>query len=350
MSQKALPTELIQCIAEYLSDSFTLASLCLVDKQTLSVVTPLLYYSVYLSTCDRVILFCHSILRSCRDPGRYVKAVHFDPPNPTDVAFYSLIEQIHLALHKTHNLEDLSLHIDSPNTIILFRGGWAPFALRRLACYRTMQPQFLFDFMSSQDTIQELTIYESRPRNQYPTKSIRYVPREILPNLTSICADPLTIHNFVPHRPVSRIDSNDAIFIPATTHLVCEALKLSTAPKGIQSVSGCVRVTRFWTDASDFITKLEGVCKGSLREMTLTMPELSVGMLNLHEYTPLVEVLAASLEGFMSLEHFEFKDKGIEIITPDILLEGLGDVGTLAFWQVQIKSLKSVELFGVKLI
>jgi hypothetical protein len=54
--------------------------------------------------------------------------------------------------------------------------------------------------------------------------------------------------------------------------------------------------------------------------------------------------------GFTCLEHFEFKDKGIELITIDILLEGLGKVGTLAFWQEQIKSLTSVKLFGVKLI
>ncbi|QRW16116.1 F-box-like domain-containing protein [Rhizoctonia solani] len=309
MSQKALPTELIQCIAEYLSDSFTLASLCLVDKQTLSVVHP------------------SYIL------GRYVKAVHFDPPNPTDVAFYSLIEQIHLALHKTHNLKDLSLHIDSPNTIILFRGGWAPFALRRLACYRTMQPQFLFDFMSSQDTIQQLTIYES------------VLATNILQSQSVTChgkfsrISPLSAPTRSQSTTSSPTDPSRES-IQTMQYLYPQRLILSAKHSSLAPLPKAYNLSR----------DLEGVCKGSLREMTLTMPELSVGMLNLHEYTPLVEVLAASLEGFMSLEHFEFKDKGIEIITPDILLEGLGDVGTLAFWQVQIKSLKSVKLFGVKLI
>ncbi|KAG8691180.1 hypothetical protein FRC11_006050 [Ceratobasidium sp. 423] len=137
--------------------------------------------------------------------------------------------------------------------------------------------------------------------------------------------------------------------MPATTHLLCDALKLSTAPDGIQSISGSVSMTRFWTGASEFITRLERVCGGTLREMILLMPELSVGMIELYHHAPLVEVLAASLVGFTRLEYFEFKDKGIEIITPDILADGLGKAGTLAFWKAQIKSLKSVKLFGVNL-
>ncbi|CEL59648.1 hypothetical protein RSOLAG1IB_03581 [Rhizoctonia solani AG-1 IB] len=350
MSQKHLPTELIQCIAEYLTDPLALASLCLVDKQILGIATPLLYSSVRVTTYRGMTSLCHSILSSNRNPGRYVTAAHFDPVNPADVAFCSLIEEIYLALHKTPNLKELYYRINSPNTIILFRSGWAPFTLRRFACYCTMKPQFLFDFLSSQSSIRYLTIYEDRPCDRYLVKSIRFVPREVLPNLTFICADPLTVHAFIPHRPISCIDSINGMFMAATTHLLCDALKLSTAPKGVQSISACVPATRFWTGASDFITKLEGICGGTLREMVLTMPELSVGMLKLHEYAPLVEVLAASLMGFTCLEHFEFKDKGIELITIDILLEGLGKVGTLAFWQEQIKSLTSVKLFGVKLI
>ncbi|CAE6428204.1 hypothetical protein ACGC1H_000709 [Rhizoctonia solani] len=350
MSQQAFPAELVQCIGEYLDDSLTLASLCLVDKQTLGLVTPLLYASVHITTPRAILSFCNAILQSSRDLGRYLKVVHVDPPNPTDVVFSSLIEAIHLALHKAPNLKNLSLHIDTPNTLILFRHGWAPFTLRRFASFCTIKPYFLFDFLFSQPSIQDLTIYEPCPRDKYPRHSIRSVPPDILPNLTSIRADPLTIHAFVPGRPISRIDSGQAIFMPATTHLLCDALKSSTAPNGIQSISACVSVTRFWTGASEFITRLEGVCGGSLREMIISMPELSVGMMELHNHAPLVEVLAASLEGFTRLEHFEFRDKGIEIITPDILVDGLDKAGTLMFWKAQIKSLKSVKLFGVSLI
>ncbi|CAE6528531.1 unnamed protein product [Rhizoctonia solani] len=350
MSQNVFPAELVQCIGEYLDDPLTLASLCLVDKQTLGVVTPLLYSSVCLTTPGAILSFCNSILYSSRDPGRYLKIVHIDPPNPTDTVFSSLIEPIHLALHKAPNLHDFSLQIDTPNTLILFKHGWAPFALRRFASYCTIKPYYLFNFLSSQSSIQHLTIYEPASRDKYQRHSIRSAPPDILPNLTSIRADPLTIHAFVPNRPITHIDSGHAIFMPATTHLLCDALKLSTAPDGIQSISGCVSMTRFWTGASEFITKLEGVCGSTLREMVLSMPELSVGMLELHNHAPLVEVLAASLTEFTRIERFEFKDKGIEIITPDILVDGLGKAGTLAFWKAQIKSLKSVKLFGVSLI
>ncbi|CAE6471645.1 unnamed protein product, partial [Rhizoctonia solani] len=350
MSQKAFPAELMQCIAEYLDDSLTLASLCIVDKQTLSLVVPLLYSAVHLTTPEAISSFCNAILHSSRDLGRYLKVAHFDPLNPTDIAFSALIEPIHMTLHKTPNLKDFSLHIDTLNTLILFRHGWAPFALRRLASYCPIRPYFLLDFLSSQPSIQDLTIYEPFPREKYQRQSIRSAPSDILPNLTCIRADPLTIHAFVPNRPISRIDSHHAIFMPATTHLLCDALKLSTAPEGIQSISGSVSMTRFWTGASEFITRLEGVCGGTLREMILSMPELSVGMVELYHHAPLVEVLAASLMGFTRLERFEFKDKGIEIITPDILADGLGKAGTLAFWKAQIRSLQSVRLFGVNLI
>ncbi|CAE6482605.1 unnamed protein product [Rhizoctonia solani] len=350
MSQNVFPAELIQYIGEYLNDSLTLASLCLVDKQTLNLITPLLYSSVHITTPGAISSFCDSIFYSIRDPGRYLKVVHFDPPNPTDVAYSSLIEPIHLALHKAPNLKDFSLHIDTPNTLILFRDGWAPFALRRFASYCTIKPYFLFDFLSSQPSIQDLTIYEPLSREKYQRHSIRSVPSDILPNLTSIRADPLTIHAFLSGRPITHIDSGHAIFMPATTHLLCDALKSSTAPNGIQSISGSVSVTRFWTGASEFLTRLEGICGSTLREMTLSMPELSVGMMELRNHAPLVEVLAASLMGFARLERFEFRDKGIQIITRDILLDGLGKVGTLAFWKTQIRSLKSVTLFGVSLI
>ncbi|CAE7116977.1 unnamed protein product [Rhizoctonia solani] len=351
MSLRAFPAEIIQTIGEYLNDSLTLASLSLADKQTLGLVTPLLYSSVHVNTPEAILSFCSAILQSSRDLGRYLKIVDFDPPNPIGPVASSLIEPIHLALHKAPNLKALSLHIDTPNTLILFRPGWAPFTLRRFASYCSTKPCSLFNFLSSQSSIQDLTIYEISPRDRYyKMHAIRSVPPDILPNLTSIRADPLTIHAFVPDRPISRIDSNHAIFMPTTIHLLCDALKSSTALNGIQSISGSVPVTRFWTGASEFITRLEGVCGSTLREMDLSMPELSVGMTDLHHYAPLVEVLAASLAGFTRLEHFEFKDKGIEIITPDILVDGLGNVGTLAFWKSQTQSLNSVKLFGVSLI
>ncbi|KAJ1308753.1 hypothetical protein OPQ81_004444 [Rhizoctonia solani] len=293
MSQ-VFPAELIKFIAEYLDDSPTLASLCLVHKQTLG---------------NHIILQLYASFKSRSRPSPQT-------------------------LHNAPNLKDFSLHIDTPNTLILFRGGWAPFALHRFASYCTIKPNFLFDFLSSQPSIRHLTIYEPSFRDKYQRQSIRSAPPNILPNLESICADPLTIHAFIPDRPISCIDSGQAIFMPATTHLLCDALKLSNAPDG----------------ASEFMTRLEGVCGGTLREMILSMPELSVGMTELYNYAPLVEVLAASLVGFTRLECFEFKDKGIEIITPDILANSLGKAGTLAFWKAQIKPLKSVKLFGVNLI
>jgi hypothetical protein len=69
----------------------------------------------------------------------------------------------------------------------------------------------------------------------------------------------------------------------------------------------------------------------------------------LGDYAKLVEVLVASLGEFTRLEHFQFNDKGIEIITPDILVEELGHVGTLALWKKQVTTLQRVTLFGVDL-
>jgi hypothetical protein len=90
------------------------------------------------------------------------------------------------------------------------------------------------------------------------------------------------------------------MFMAATTHLLCDALKLSTAPKGVQSISACVPATRFWTGASDFITKLEGICGGTLREMVLTMPELSVGMLKVRHYVIDINKCAGDLTGMVA--------------------------------------------------
>ncbi|KAB5595457.1 hypothetical protein CTheo_1134 [Ceratobasidium theobromae] len=224
-----------------------------------------------------------------------------------------------------------------------------PFSLVRFACYFLREPSHLFNLFATQPSIRSLTIYEP----DYPSYTRRYIranpPLSILPNLTSIRANPLTIHSLVPGRPVSHADSGSAILFNTTAYLFCESLKESTAPSGIQSVAVCILETKFWTGASDFITRLAGVCGPCLKELKLTTPDLSVGMARLGDYVALVEVLVASLEGFTRLERFEFSDMQIEIMTPEILAEGLGSVGTLAFWQTRVPTLRNVTLFGVNL-
>src|SRR5947208_1430628 len=56
----ALPSDIVRCIADYLHDSFTLASLCLVNKQSLELILPLLYNTARLTTVHSISLFSRS--------------------------------------------------------------------------------------------------------------------------------------------------------------------------------------------------------------------------------------------------------------------------------------------------
>ncbi|KAG9092129.1 hypothetical protein FS749_015982 [Ceratobasidium sp. UAMH 11750] len=271
-----------------------------------------------------------------------------DPPDPSSEHLNHLATPVQLALQHIPNLSHLVLHLDTPSTISLYSAlHFRPpsFSLRLLSCYVTT-PTHLLAFLSIQPGITHLTLHD--PRLALRPSGIRSIPPADLPNLTSVHANPLTVHALVPSRPVSCVDSGSMILFNATTYLFCEALRGSTAPGGVEDVSVCIPKTKFWTGASDFITRLAGVCGSSLKRLKLQMPDLRVRALDLGSYVVLIEVLAASLNGFTQLQHFQFGGANANI-SPIIVVEDLGNVGTLAFWTGQCPSLRSVTLFGANL-
>lgn len=79
---------------------------------------------------------------------------------------------------------------------------------------------------------------------------------------------------------------------------------------------------------------------------SLVLTDQYVGQLS--SYAVLIEVLVASLSGFTQLQHFQF-DGANANISPVIVTEDLGNVGTLDFWTGQCPTLRSVTLFGANL-
>jgi hypothetical protein len=291
---KSLPLDLVRCIAEQLhDDTSTLASLCLLNIECLDLALPLLYNKVQLSTPDSVHSFCNTIIHSDRNLGAYTSSLHIDPPNHSSEHLEHLSPFIQQTLQHTPNLTSLVLHIDSPSTISLYYDlGLHPpaFSLRHFSCYVTTSPH-LHSFLSAQPSITHLTLHDPRLMPRPAGIGCAPPPDRLLPNLASIHANPLTVHILVPGRPVSHIDAGSMMVANATAYLFCEALKESSAPRGVEDVSVCVPKTKFWTGASDFITRLGGVCGQSLRRLKLKMPDLRVwaldvsGCLGLGGYT-----------------------------------------------------------------
>src|SRR5947208_1430626 len=81
-------------------------------------------------------------------------------------------------------------------------------------------------FFSIQPCITHLTIYEpSSLASAYSRPYIRSLPPDILPNLSFICANPITIHACAPGRPITHVYSDHTALFSATTYLFCEGLK-----------------------------------------------------------------------------------------------------------------------------
>ncbi|KAG9125604.1 hypothetical protein FRC07_006923 [Ceratobasidium sp. 392] len=344
----ALPPDVVRCVAEQLHDSPTLLSLCSLDTRCYDLVLPLLYSQVRLSTPDSIESFCNTITLSNQQLGIYIHSLHIDPPDPSSDHLKHLTGPIYLALKSTPNLTSLILHIDTPSSISLYHSlhfNPPSFSLNHFSCYATT-PTHLLAFLSSQPAITHLTVHD--PRLALRPSGIRSVPSTNLPNLQFVHANPLTIHALVPDRPISRVDSGSMVLFNATTYLFCAALTASTAPGGVEDVSVCIPKTKFWTGASDFITKLAGVCGSSLKRLKLRMPELRVWAMEMGSYAVLIEVLIASLSEFKQLQHFEFDGDSINL-PPVLVKEDLGNVGTLSFWTKQCPSLRTVTLFGADL-
>ncbi|KAF8607987.1 hypothetical protein BDV93DRAFT_285260 [Ceratobasidium sp. AG-I] len=350
MSRVSLPPDLVRSIAEYLHDDpKTLASLCFLEKQSFDLVTPLLYKSVQLPTVQSIRQFCNTILRSERNLGTYPASILHTPEDPTDVQLWHMIDLIQNALRQMPNLTDLVLEIDTPNITNLYQHLQlepSPFFLQHLTCF--FFPYNLLSFLSTQPSIRTLIIHESR-HHLLSSNFIRTVPPSILPRLQHVTANALTIHAFLPGRPVSHVDTGSAILSSGTARIFCECLKESSAPRGVESVSVCVPQTGFWTDASDFMTRLAKVCGTSIRVLKVRMPDLPVGADILGGYTTLVEVLAASLNGFSQLGHFQFEGMDGLIQASSGTVGEIGRVGTLTFWTEQCGSLHRVTLFGIDL-
>lgn len=350
MSRISIPPDLVRLIAEYLyDDSHTLVSLCLLDKESLGVVVSLLYKTVHLSSIESICQFCDAVLHSTRNLGAYPTLIHFNPEIPSDIRFCRMLNSIRDTLRQTPNLKDLVLNIDVPNLVNLYQDLQLhppPFSLHCLICYFT--PDHLLPFLSTQQSIHTLTLHESSL--PYHTCYIRTPPPpHVLPHLKSITAHALTVHALLPGRPITHVNAGRVIF-SSTARIFCESLRESTAQGGVRSVSICVPQTKFWTSASDSITRLAGVCGESLEELCVRMSNLLVRaeVVNLGGYTVLVEVLVASLSGFSRLRHFQFEGMD-DLPRHSGAIEELGDVGTLAFWTGQCTSLRRVTLFGVDL-
>ncbi|KAG8698862.1 hypothetical protein FRC09_006980 [Ceratobasidium sp. 395] len=343
-----LPPDVVRCVAEQLHDSPTLASLCLLDTRCYDLVLPLLYSAVWLATPESIESFCNTITQLNKRLGIYTSSLRIDPPDHSSDSLKHLATPIYLALQRTPNLKSLVLHIDTPSAIGLYHSLHlhAPkFSLSQLSCYATT-PTHLLAFLATQPTITHLTLHD--PRLALRPSGIRSVPPEVLPNLQFVHANPLTIHAFVPGRPVTRVDSGSMVLFNATTYLFCAGLMESTSSLGVEDVSVCIPKTKFWTGASDFIFRLASSSGSSVKRLKLRMPDLRVWTLELGGYAVLIEVLAASLGGFTKLEHFQFEGDSANI-PPAIVTEDLGKAGKLAFWADQCPSLRSVTLFGADL-
>ncbi|QRW01494.1 hypothetical protein RhiLY_00491 [Ceratobasidium sp. AG-Ba] len=323
-----LPADVVRCVAEQVcDDSVTLASLCLLDTRCFDLVLPLLYNTVRLRTPGTIECFCSMVTRAERNLGGYVYSLYIEPPDPSSEHLNHLATPIHLALQRTPNLTTLVLHVDTPSTISLYHALHIhppPFSLKLLSCYSTT-PTHLIAFLVSQPALTHLTLHDPR-----------------------LALRPGGFGRSCQLAPVTHVDSGSMVIFNATSYLFCEALRGSSAPEGVQDVSVCIPKTKFWTGASDFITRLGAVCGTSLRNLNLRMPDLRVWALDLGSYAVLIEVLVASLGGFCHLQCFRFDGERASI-PPVIVMEDLGDVGTLKFWKKQCPSLERVVLFGTDL-
>ncbi|KAF8608001.1 hypothetical protein BDV93DRAFT_519971 [Ceratobasidium sp. AG-I] len=345
MPRVSLLPDLVRSIAEHLyGDTYTLASLSLLDNQSFALVIPLIYGVVRLFTIQSIHQFCDAIIHSERNLGLYPTSIHFGSEYMIRKQLHQIIEPIRGALRRTPNLTELVLGMDGPGLIDLYQHLHLhppPFSLRRLEC--CFIPDYLLPFLSLQPSIHTLKM---KPRLSQGSAYIHTPPASsVLPRLKSITATALTIHNLLPGRPISHVDSCTIIYGDIAERF-CECLGESTALGGVESVSVGVPWRGFWTNASDIITRLTEVCGANLGVLTLrvAMP-IHVAKL-LGDPVP-IEELAALLSGFSKLKHVQFSS--IRDFRCTGAVEGLGKAGTLTSWKKHCASLRRVILFGVDL-
>ncbi|KAF8607986.1 hypothetical protein BDV93DRAFT_519960 [Ceratobasidium sp. AG-I] len=348
MSRTPLLPDLIRSVAEYLrGDNHSLISLCLADKRSLGLVTPLIYKEVYLFTTQSIRQFCNVIRQSKRNLGIYPALIWFSPEDPSDGQLYRLVDSIRHTLCHTPNLKNLVLDIDILNLSNLYRHLHVhppPFSLRSLECYFT--PKHFVSFLSTQPSIRNLVIQTTDRSGLF---HLRTAPRDsILPHLQRIEANIFTINALLPGRPIACVETDTMVLRSATARLFCESLRRSSAPGGVKSISVQITTTELWTSASDFITHLVGVCGESLIALRIVMPGLPVEPEFLDEYTLSAEIVAGSLRGFSKLRYFSFDGEDYPPRRSDAI-GLLGIAGTLAFWVEQCTSLRRVSLFRVDL-
>lgn len=261
-----LPPELVRLIAECLrDDTHTLATLCLLDKETLGLVTPLLYKTVHLSLPQSMARFCETILQSKRNLGIHPTSIRFNPAYADEQPTY-LIKAIQDTLYQTPNLINLALDIGPSRLTDLHRHLGShppPFSLHRLACY--IFPS-LMPFLSAQSSIHSLTTY---PTNRISTKNPAIIRAPLspsfLPNLKSITTDIFTAISLIPSRPISHVDLSCLLDYKA--HRFYECLRKSSAPEGVDSLFVRVPQTRFQDGLLGFITPLREACGANLKEL-----------------------------------------------------------------------------------
>lgn len=266
-----LPLDLISPIAEcLLGDSLTLVSLCLINKACFPLVLPFLFKEVRLTNLDSINGFCSVILHSERNLGKYATAVHFEPTNPSDERLHGLVDVVRDGLCEMPNLVNLTIRIDLVTIADIFRrlNSRRPFSLRRLSC-SFCNEEILLPFLSTQSTIQYLTVFEPHPF--WRPYFIRNPPPDILPNLKSICSNPFTLYTLLPGRPVSEVGSGDSPLSGDKLQQFCQVLETFTTTTEIKSVEVSLPLAEFWASRSDFTTRLARSCGPSLRDLKVNL-------------------------------------------------------------------------------
>lgn len=268
MPRISLPPDLVHLIAEHLhDDTRALAFLCLLDKESLNLMTPLLYKAVHLSATQSISQFCDAVIQSERSLGIYPTSIHFELGySYSDEYLPHLIESIQNTLYQTPNLVDLALGIHTPNQIDLRLHRHLalhppPFSLHRLACRFTPD---LMPFLSAQTSIRTISFYP-RISGPYASADTPSHSSLFLPYLKSIKADLSTAMALLPGRPVSHVDI--PVIFGQSPHSFCARLDESTAPEGIESLSTGLFEENFWIGILELIVHLKEVCGASLREL-----------------------------------------------------------------------------------
>lgn len=279
MPRAFLHPDLVRSIAEHLQDdTHTLASLCLVDKEALNSVAPLLYKTIHLSAVRSISGFCDTIMQSDRNLGIYPTSILFVPlENHADKELYPVVELIQNILPHVPNVTDLALGIDTPNLIELHRylqHHSVPFSLHRLACHFTPD---LMPFLSAQSSIRTLLLYPPYDMPAHPCIIASPPPSSVLPYLKSTITDVYTAISLLPGRPVSHV--HVPVLFELLVHRFYQCLRESSAPEGVETLSVGLPGRSFWMDVLGFVASLGETFETSLKVLevrTIVMPGIQM--------------------------------------------------------------------------